>query len=130
MIPIMSYWLIKTEPSEYSFADLQRDKKTVWSGVSNALAKKHLKAMAKGDELLFYHTGKEKAVVGIARVIKADAKNGDPAIAPEWQLARPVTLSEIKADKRFKEWGLVRIGRLSVVPTTAEQFAAILAMAQ
>ncbi len=126
----MAYWLIKTEPSEYSFADLVRDKKTVWSGVSNALAKKNLKSMAKGDELLFYHTGKEKSVVAVARVLKADEKNGEPTIAPEWQLARPVALAEIKKDKRFKDWALVRIGRLSVVPTTPVQFAAILAMAE
>ena len=126
----MPYWLIKTEPSEYSFADLVRDKKTTWSGVSNPLAKKHLKSMAKGDEVLVYHTGKEKTVVGVGKVLKADEKNGEPILTAEWQLARPVTLAEIKKDERFKDWALVKIGRLSVVPTTPEQFAAILAMAE
>lgn len=126
---IVAYWLIKTEPSDYSFAQLLREKKTRWTGVKNALARIHLKAMHTGDELLVYHTGNEKAVVGIARVEKADPETGEPTFAAVGALPRPVTLSEIKADRRFGDWGLVKIGRLSVVPTTAAQFAAIQRMA-
>jgi len=132
----MAYWLLKTEPSEYSFADLVHEKRAVWSGVSNAAALKNMRAMAKGDEVLIYHTGDEKAVVGTAAVAKAaypdpnekDAKLVVVDIAPRKPLAQPVTLATIKGDPRFAEWGLVKIGRLSVVPTTKEQFAAILAM--
>jgi predicted RNA-binding protein with PUA-like domain len=127
----MAYWLIKTEPSDYSFDDLLREGRTVWSGVKNPLAKKHLHAMKKGDELLLYHTGNEKAVVGTASVVKAAASDQtEPLveIGSGTKLRRPVTLAEIKADKRFKEWGLVRIGRLSVVPTTKEQFEGVMAL--
>lgn len=125
----MAYWLIKTEPSEYSFADLLRDKKAKWTGVKNALALKHLKAMQKGDELLVYHTGGEKAVVGTGRVLEADGASGEPIVAPTRAVPQPVELATIKADTRFKDWGLVKIGRLSVVPTSPEQFAAILDLA-
>ena len=132
----MAYWLLKTEPSEYSFADLVREKRAVWSGVSNAAALKNMRAMGKGDEVLIYHTGDEKAVVGTAVIAKSaypDPDEDDPKrvvadVAPKKALAKPVTLAAIKADPRFAEWGLVKIGRLSVVPTSKEQFLAILAM--
>ena len=120
----MAHWILKTEPSEYSFADLRRDKRTRWEGISNAQALIHLRAMAKGDEVLIYHTGDEKALVGRATVVKGpypDPAQDDPkrvvvdiaAVAP---LARPVSLSAIKADPAFADLGLVRQGRLSVVP--------------
>jgi predicted RNA-binding protein with PUA-like domain len=134
----MAYWLLKTEPSDYSFADLLREKRVVWSGVSNAVALKNMRAMAKGDELLMYHTGDEKAVVGTATVAKPaypDPAEEDPKlvaidIVPGKALAKPVTLAAIKADARFAEWALVKIGRLSVVPTTKAQYDAILSMAR
>ena len=133
----MAYWLLKTEPSDYSFADLQREKRVVWSGVSNAAALKNMRAMGKGDEVLIYHTGDEKAVVGLASVVKAaypDPKQKDARLvvvdlAAKSALKKPVTLATIKGDVRFAEWGLVKIGRLSVVPTTKEQFEAVLKLA-
>ncbi len=125
----MAYWLIKTEPSDYSFAQLLREKRTKWSGVKNALARIHLKAMKTGDTVFVYHTGDEKAVVGLAKVAAADGVGGEPVIAGVKALPRAVRLAEIKADKRFKDWGLVKIGRLSVVRTTPEQFQAIEQMA-
>lgn len=130
----MAYWLVKTEPSTYSFADLQREKRTAWTGVKNAAAQINLRAMKVGDQVLVYHTGNEKAVVGVAKVMRAAyADPTDEAgklvavdLAAGEKLAEPVTLAAIKADKRFKEWGLVRIGRLSVVPTTGDQYHSIL----
>ena len=132
----MAYWLLKTEPSDYSFQDLAAEKRAVWTGVSNAAALKNMRAMQKGDEVLIYHTGDERAVVGLAKIVKrphvpAGEKNEKLVVvevAAGKPLPRPVGLAEIKADARFKEWGLVKIGRLSVVPTTAEQFAAVLAL--
>jgi predicted RNA-binding protein with PUA-like domain len=126
-----NHWLLKTEPSTYSWDDLEREKTAVWDGVSNPVALKNLGAMKPGDDALIYHTGDEKAVVGMARVTKAaypDPKAKDPKllvveITPVRPLARPVTLSEIKGDSTFRDSPLVRQGRLSVVPLTAEQFA-------
>lgn len=121
-------FLLKTEPSTYSFADLQRDRKTVWDGVSNPVALKHLRGMAKGDRLLIYHTGDQKQVVGTASVVSVDASDPkDPAveIAAGRVLAKPVTLSEIKASRMFKDSPLVRQGRLSVVPLSDDQYNAI-----
>ncbi len=121
-------FLLKTEPSTYSFADLQRDKKTVWDGVSNPVALQHLRGMAKGERLLIYHTGDEKQVVGTASVVSVDAsdpKNPVVEIAAGRGLAKPVTLSEIKANKLFQQSPLVRQGRLSVVPLSDAQFQAI-----
>jgi len=121
----MSTWLLKTEPSEYSFADLEKEERAVWTGVRNALAQKHLRAIAKGDELLVYHTGSEKAVVGIARAVSGpypDPKQPKLAcidLAPERRLARPVTLAELKAAPEFADFALVRLPRLSVVPVPA-----------
>lgn len=126
-----SHWLLKTEPSTYAWDDLVREKTAVWDGVSNPVALRNLAAMKPGDDALIYHTGNEKAVVGLARVTKAaypDPKAKDPKllvveIAPVRALARPVSLAEIKADRAFADSPLVRQGRLSVVPLTDEQFA-------
>ena len=125
----MATFLLKTEPSEYSFADLQRDKSTLWTGVSNAAALIHLRSICKGDELFIYHTGDEKAIVGLARAA-GDAQEdprqpgrtdrGEPKFAcvkiePLKATSTPVTLGAIKADARFKEFALVKISRLSVM---------------
>jgi predicted RNA-binding protein with PUA-like domain len=125
-----NHWLLKTEPSTYSWDDLEREKTAVWDGVSNPVALKNLAAMKPGDDALIYHTGGEKAVVGIARVTKPaypDPKAKDTKllvveIAPVRRLARPVALADIKADPLFKESPLVRQGRLSVVSLNNEQF--------
>lgn len=126
-----AHWLLKTEPSTYSWDDLVREKTATWDGVSNPVALTHLAAMKRGDDALIYHTGKENAVVGLARVTKSaypDPGAKDPkqlvveieAVRP---LSRPVPLAEIKADALFAQSPLVRQGRLSVVPLTDEQFA-------
>jgi predicted RNA-binding protein with PUA-like domain len=125
-----NHWLLKTEPSTYSWDDLEREKTAVWDGVSNPVALKNLAAMKPGDDALIYHTGGEKAVVGLARVTKGaypDPKARDPRllvieIAPVRRLPRSVSLSDIKADALFKESPLVRQGRLSVVSLNDEQF--------
>lgn len=118
-------YLLKTEPSEYSFADLQRDKETIWDGVSNPVALKHLRSMMAGDELVIYETGDMKSVVGTAAVISvdtSDAKNPRAKIKVGKLLPKPVTLAEIKANKLFADSPLVRQGRLSVVPLTDAQY--------
>ncbi|MDQ3698615.1 MAG: EVE domain-containing protein [Gemmatimonadota bacterium] len=125
-----NHWLLKTEPSTYSWADLERERTAVWDGVKNPVALKHLAAMQPGDDALIYHTGGEKAVVGLARVTKAaypDPKADDPKhlvveLTAIRRLGRPVTLTEIKADSAFRESPLVTQGRLSVVPLNEEQF--------
>ena len=117
-------YLLKTEPSEYSFADLERDQTTVWDGVTNPVALKNLRAMAPGDDLVIYHTGDEKTAVGTASVVAVDAadpKNPKVRIKVGTRLKRPRTLTEIKADARFQESPLLRQGRLSVVPLNAAQ---------
>ena len=119
------FYLLKTEPSEYSFADLQRDKSTVWDGVSNPVALKNLREMPPGAKLVIYHTGDEKSAVGTASVVAVDAR--DPKepmvkISAGQPLAKPVTLAEIKANKLFHDSPLVRQGRLSVVPLTEAQY--------
>ncbi len=133
----MAYWLLKTEPSEYSFADLAREKRAVWSGIANPAALKNLRSMQRGDDVLIYHTGEEKAIVGTAKIVKSpylqkprDPKTTVVDVGPGKPLPRPISLVEIKADPRFKEWQLVTIGRLSVVPTTPEHFAAVLKMSE
>ena len=126
-------WLLKTEPSAYSFAQLQRDKRSVWDGVKNPMALKHLSQVQQGDGLFIYHTGDERAVVGVATVLRAaypDPKKNDPKLlvidlAPVAALPRPVTLAEIKAIPSFKGWELVRLPRLSVMPVSPEQWAEI-----
>jgi predicted RNA-binding protein with PUA-like domain len=117
-------YLLKTEPSAYSFADLQRDKETIWDGVTNPVALKNLRAMQPKDGLIIYHTGDEKSAVGTASVISldlADAKNPRVKIKAGKPLPKAVTLAEIKAHKLFADSPLVRQGRLSVVPLTDSQ---------
>jgi len=119
----MARWLLKTEPDSYNWDDLVRDKKTVWDGVANALALKHIRTMKKGDAALIYHTGDERAAVGVAEIVSdpyPDPSGEDDRLAvvdlkPVKKLPHPVTLSEIKADKSFAGWDLLRISRLSVV---------------
>ena len=120
-----AYYLLKTEPSEYSFADLQRDKVTVWDGVSNPVAVKNLRAMKPGDRLIIYETGAHKSAVGTASVVSVDAsdpKNPKVEIKAGKPLPKPITLGEIKSGKLFADSPLVRIGRLSVVPLTETQY--------
>ncbi len=120
-----SNYLLKTEPSEYSFADLQRDKVTVWDGVSNPVAVKNLRGMKPGEKLIIYETGDHKSAVGTASVVSVDAsdpKNPAVEIKAGKPIAKPVTLGEIKSNKLFKDSPLVRIGRLSVVPLTEPQY--------
>jgi predicted RNA-binding protein with PUA-like domain len=126
-------WLFKEEPTNYSFDALVKDKKTVWSGVKNPVAQKHLHAVKKGDRIFYYHTGSEKQIVGVAKAL-ADAypdpadKTGKAAVVdvgPVKKLARPVTLAEIKADPFFADFALVRISRLSVMPVSDAQWKRI-----
>ena len=124
-----NYWIVKTEPSTYSYDDLERQKKAVWDGVKNNLALKHLRQMKPGDGVLVYHTGDEKAVVGVAEVTSQaypDPKQKDPKLAvvdlkADGRLPQPVPLAEIKKDRAFADLGLVRMGRLSVMPASPEQ---------
>lgn len=126
-------WLLKTEPGEFSFADLEQGGKAVWDGVRNPVALKNLRAMKAGDRVVVYHTGGEKAAVGFAEVTRAaypdpTAKNPKLVVVelkPGARLARPVTLAEIKALPAFAESPLVRQGRLSVVPLSAAQWGAL-----
>jgi len=118
-------YLLKTEPSEYSFADLQKDNTTTWDGVSNPVAVKNLRAMKHGDRLVIYETGDHKSAVGTASVVHVDAadpKNPQVKIKAGKALKKPVTLAEVKADDRFTDSPLVRQGRLSVVPLNSTQF--------
>ncbi len=126
-------WLFKEEPAHYGFRALVKDGKTVWSGVKNPLAQKHLRAIKRGDRIFYYHTGGEKAVVGTAKALgDAYADPADPRgklavvdIAPVGELRRPVTLAEIKADARFRNFPLVRIARLSVMPVPHDEWQRI-----
>jgi len=118
-------YLLKTEPSEYSFSDLIRDKITVWDGVSNPVALKNLRAMKPGDQLVIYETGDHKSAVGTATVVSvdiSDAKNPQVKIKAANALKQPVTLAQVKANKLFADSPLVRQGRLSVVPLTTVQY--------
>jgi len=118
-------YLLKTEPSEYSFADLQRDQATIWDGVSNPVALKNLRGMKTGDRLVIYETGDHKSAVGMATVVSVDTseiKNPQVKIKVGKSIPKPVTLAEVKANKLFVESPLVRQGRLSVVPLTKEQY--------
>ena len=118
-------YLLKTEPAEYSFSDLEREKTTLWDGVSNPAAVKHLRQMEPGDELIIYETGDRRSAIGTATVISVDAADPrDPKVKIKAGkvLARPISLSEIKANKVFADSPLVRQGRLSVVPLTVEQY--------
>jgi predicted RNA-binding protein with PUA-like domain len=118
-------YLLKTEPSTYSFADLQREKTTIWDGVSNPVALRHLREMKPGERLVIYHTGEEKSAVGTASVVSVDASDPkDPQVKIKvgTAIAKPVTLAEAKANKLFADSPLVRQGRLSVVPLNEAQF--------
>jgi len=129
----MAQWLVKEEPENYSYTQLEKDGKTVWAGVRNPLAQKHLRSVRKGDRIFYYHTGKVKAVVGIAKA--ASDAYPDPAIpsgalfvvdiVPEKPLNNPVTLAAIKAEKSFATFALVRMSRLSVMPVTDEEWTRI-----
>ena len=132
----INHWLVKQEPEDYSWDDLVRDDKTQWTGVRNFQARNNLKQMAVGDKVFFYHSGKEKSVVGIAKVAKAafpDPTADDPSwvavdIKPVKRLPRPVTLADIKANKKLTGLLLVRQSRLSVTPLTKEEFETIVKM--
>ncbi|MDF2634937.1 MAG: putative protein family [Pelosinus sp.] len=124
----MNYWLAKTEPESFSYADLERLGQDRWNGVKNFAALKHMKSMQIGDLIFIYHTGKEKAIVGVAEVIiqaypdpnETDQRFIVVDVVPRYRLDRPVTLKEIKANPLFQEWELVRQSRLSVMPVTEE----------
>lgn len=130
-------WLVKEEPAHYGFDALVKDGKAAWTGVRNALAQKHLRAIRKGDRILYYHTGSEKAVVGIAQARSAAYPDPeDPSgryaavdVVPVRRLPRPVPLAAIKADPAFQNFPLVRIARLSVMPVTDAEWARIERMA-
>jgi predicted RNA-binding protein with PUA-like domain len=130
-------WLFKEEPTHYSYDAFVKDGRTVWSGVRNPVAQKHLHTVKKGDRVFYYHTGNEKAIVGIAKATgHAYADPSDPTgklavvdLAPVRKLKRPVTLREIKADPAFKSFPLVRISRLSVMPVSEQEWTRIERMA-
>jgi predicted RNA-binding protein with PUA-like domain len=130
----MNYWLVKTEPDTYSWDDLIKEKEGVWDGVRNFRARSNMKKMKKGDRVFFYHTGSEKMVVGIAKVSKEaypEPKDKDWVavnLTPEKKLKRPVTLAEVKADKRLKEMTLERVARLSVQPVESHEFGIVMEM--
>lgn len=133
----MAYWLVKSEPSTYSWEQLQKDKQTTWDGVRNYAARIHLKAMKKGDEVFFYHSNEGMDIVGIAKVSKEffqDPTTDDDAwvaveLKPFKKLKNPVSLETIKKDKRLAEMALVRIGRLSVQPVNEKEYDIIMALA-
>jgi predicted RNA-binding protein with PUA-like domain len=133
----MAYWLVKSEPSVYSWDQFVKEKQTFWSGVRNYAARLHMKAMKKGDEVLFYHSNEGLNIVGIAKVIKEHYQ--DPTtedtnwvvvdLKPVKKLKQPVTLTQIKADKRLSDMALVRLGRLSVQPVTDKEWKIIMELA-
>jgi predicted RNA-binding protein with PUA-like domain len=132
----MAYWLLKTEPETYSWEDLVKDKKTTWDGVRNFQARTNLKNMKKGDVVFIYHTGDEKAIVGKAKVLKEhypDPNDKDWVVidlAPDKKLKKPVTLSQIKADKRLTDMVLVKAARLSVQPVKQNEFDLIISLSE
>ncbi len=132
----MNYWLVKSEPSTYGWEQLVKDKKTTWDGVRNFAARTHLRSMKKGDAVLFYHSNEGKEIVGIAKVEKEAYQ--DPTTTESWvavdlkaskKLKTPVSLEQLKADNRFKDMALVRLGRLSVQPVTEKEWKMIMDMA-
>jgi predicted RNA-binding protein with PUA-like domain len=136
--PIRQHWLIKSEPSVYSYAQLEKDKRTAWTGIRNFEARNNLRAMSVGDLALYYHTGDEKQVVGVARVV---SKSSEDPTAPgeDWasvdveavrRLASPVTLGTVKKNPKLKGFPLVARGRLSVAPVSAEAFELIVALSK
>jgi len=132
----MSYWLLKTEPSDYTYSDLERDGSTVWDGVGNNLALIHMRKVKTGDLALIYHTGKERAAVGVAAVTsdpypdpKRDAERFAVFdVAPAGRLARPVSLEEVKADPAFADFDLVKNSRLSAMPVPPRLWKKLLSM--
>jgi predicted RNA-binding protein with PUA-like domain len=134
----VAYWLLKTEPSEYSYSDLEREKETVWNGVSNNLALLNLRLIRKGDLAIIYHTGEEKAAVGIVEIRSepyADPKLKNPKLAvvdikAKRKLKRPVTLAEIKTHPKLQAFDLLRIPRLSVVPVSQEIWTILMDMSK
>ncbi len=132
-----AYWLLKTDPDSYTFADLEREGKTIWDGVRNAAALKHLRAMRLGDVALIYHTGAERQAVGLAEITSAPYPNpqvGDPKLVvvdvrASRRLPHPITLAAIKADAFFADFALIRQGRLSVVPVSSAQWERLMQMA-
>jgi len=133
-----SFWLVKQEPGDYSWSDFVADKGTSWTGVRNFAARNNLRHMSKGDHVLFYHSGEDKAVIGIAKVTRmayrdATAKEGDWSavdLAPVKALRRPVTLAEIKSTPRLQKIALVRQSRLSVMPLGGKEFNLIVGMSK
>ena len=133
-----SFWLVKQEPCDYSWADFVADGSTSWTGVRNFAARNNLRRMSKGDDVLFYHSGEGKAVVGVAKVARTayrdtTAKEGDWSavdLAPEKPLAKPVSLEEIKRNPKLKDMALLRLSRLSVQPVTSAQFEEIVRMSK
>ena len=129
----MAQWLVKEEPDHYGYDQFERDGKTVWAGVRNPLAQKHLRAIRKGDRIFYYHTGKQKAVIAIARAVNnaypdpSDASGASYVvdIAPDKKLPKPVTLTAIKADRAFTSCPLVRMSRLSVMPMSDAEWKRI-----
>jgi predicted RNA-binding protein with PUA-like domain len=132
----MAYWLFKQEPSSYSYSQLESDGRTVWDGVSNNLALKHLRSVRNGDRAFFYHTGDEKQIVGIMEITsdpRPDPKDRSLVIVdvkPAGRLAKPVTLAAIKGDPGFAGWDLVRISRLSVMPVPPKLWDRIVKMSK
>ena len=134
----MARWLFKEEPTHYSFADLQREGRTTWDGVSNALARQHLRQVRRGDRVFYYHTGKEKAIVGEMRVVtnpRTDPRADDPKevvveVEAVGLLPHPVSLARIKSDAQLAGWDLVRLQRLSVMPVTEQQWRRVEALSE
>ena len=132
----MNYWLIKSEPGVYSWADLEKDKKSTWDGVRNYQARNNLKAMKKDDLAFLYHSNEDKAIIGIAKIVKENYP--DPSdnnwvivdIAPERKLKSSVSLAQIKADNRLKDMALVRSTRLSVQPVKKEEFEIVVKLSE
>lgn len=130
----MAYWLVKSEPSTYSWEQFEKDGQTFWDGVRNYAARNHLKAMKKGDQVLFYHSNEGLQIVGIAKVSKEayqDPTTDEEAwvvvdLKPYKRLKKPVSLADIKADKRLADMALVRLGRLSVQPVTEKEWKIIM----
>lgn len=130
----MAYWLVKSEPFKYSYEQLEKDKQTFWDGVRNYAARNHLKAMKKGDQVLFYHSNEGLEIVGIAKVAKEayqDPTTDDEAwvvvdLKPYKRMKKPVSLEQVKADKRLKDMALVRLGRLSVQPVAEDEWNVIM----
>ena len=132
----MNYWLVKTEPDSYSWSDLVKDKKTVWDGVRNFQARSNMKKMEKGDIVFIYHTGDEKAIIGQAHVTKAPFQDPkDPEwvvveLSPDKPLKKPVSLAQIKSDKRLSDMVLVRASRLSVQPVKPAEYNLITGLSE